>query len=141
MADPPWDGGVHHTRFFHIENNLEWSMLTAGSKTQIRSTRRMFPHVFDMPMLVMAWHQKNMVPMLVTGIREQVLADMTDDDVAAEGFRDLGAFRDFWMGKTEQDAFRPLERVYVYEFAPFEGFGEGLGEEAVRNLLNTLYHI
>jgi len=47
---------------------------------------------------------------------KQMLGDMTEDDAHAEGFKDLDAFKAFWL--KIYNRWDPAEVVWVYEWDP-----------------------
>jgi hypothetical protein len=57
----------------------------------------------------------------VTGLFQQQLRDMTDDDARAEGYESCAAYRDFIMKMHNSTSWNDEASVWVHTFKRFEG--------------------
>lgn len=135
-----WNGESASTEFFGVENAVEWSMLCAETKRELRSTKKLVARNRPAPRLVMGTNGDSFVPFVFLGAEPQILGDMTDEDARAEGLADLEAFKDHWMRCLGHAYFPVHERVMVYRFMRYHGEARTVEEvEALQQLAKTLY--
>jgi len=146
-----WSGHKRETLVMEIASSLEWDLLVAGSKTEIRSPRPLLDPDTEAPTIVMLHHDGKYSPFVLSTIWREELKDITDGDAQAEGFDSLAAFKRHWCSKTGSIHFSPLERVWGYEFdsewdpACFmvdcmkPGMERNTSVEAVMGLIESLY--
>jgi len=88
-------------------------MILAGAKTQTRRPTR--PSVKEGGTYrLRAGNKPTDRSITVTGVYTQMLGDMSQEDVRAEGFSTLGEFIETWA--NIYGAWRPEQTVYVVEF-------------------------
>lgn len=116
-----WQGETVSTELFSIENPVEWALLCADQKHELRTAKKLIARNRPAPRMVMGCHGDSFVPFVFLGAEQQLLGDMTDIDARAEGMADLDAFKDHWL-RTLGHAYFPVhERVIVYRLMRYHG--------------------
>lgn len=59
------------------------------------------------------------IPAVLVACRQEPLGSITPEDVEAEGFKFLPAFKWYWKLRNKRLGWRPFEMVNVYEVQPF----------------------
>ena len=141
--DPPpvakkGDGPDHRALKRRVENliirvpRVEWANVSLGVKEMFRTyhpggiasdyERRMLPVGVELPRpVLLASHINGSVaaPAILLEHRHEPLGTITENDLHAEGFEYLPAFRYYWKRRYQTIGWRPWSMVNVFRVRPW----------------------
>lgn len=131
------------TKLVHVAP-VDWANVCAGVKTEYRTWQRKAGW-YRPPEVVCAYTVpvKGRPPktrlLVLEEVWDEPLAAISDSSLAAEGFDDIDAFRDYWrtrMGHRDSKPWRPLARVTAFRIRPLR---DDERDEWGRRYLERLY--
>lgn len=131
------------TTFLRVPT-MDWPAVKRGIKREFRASfgKNKTPKLFQVkaptPVVAYSINSRNEYDarlMVMEDIWTEPLGAISPDSLAAEGFRDLGEFRRYWM-EREGRRFTPSRTVFAYRVRPWQPGDEELMGRA---LLERLY--
>lgn len=140
MPRPRAEIPVHTVKTLSLRvPRVDWSAITAGTKTQLRHGARFGASFRDLPRPVVLYsfqqfrRDADFKLAVLEDCYKEPLGAITPEGLAAEGVADLKAFRTYWSHRHHRGGFDPLLTVAVYCLAPWRAgdrarFGDVLME-------------